>query len=207
VTRLALTGLPALLLLAAAAAARGPVEDVDTSTARYGSSHVTVHTKLGSFTIELFPDKAPQTVQNFLGYVDERFYEGTLFHRVMGKENTANQKDFMIQGGGYLSGLKEKKTREPIKYESANPLSNLRGTVAMARTANPDSATSQFFINLTDNLYLDDAPGRVGYRVFGKVVDGMPVVERVKAVKTGNQGMFQNVPVEDVIIQSVRRAR
>src|SRR5262249_49854819 len=144
--------------------------------------------------------KAPITVKNFLDYVDNKFYDGTIFHRVI--------PDFMIQGGGMEAGLKEKKGKAPIKNESDNGLSNERGTLAMARTSVPDSATSQFFINVKDNNFLDRAKARdgVGYAVFGKVIEGLDVVDKIKGVQTGNQGGHQNVPVQDVVIRSVRKA-
>ncbi|MCS6850104.1 MAG: peptidylprolyl isomerase [Gemmataceae bacterium] len=156
-------------------------------------------TSLGPVTIELFAAQAPVTVANFLSYVDDRFYDGTLFHRVI--------PDFMIQGGGYLPGLQEKQTRAPIKNEASNGLSNRRGTVAMARTDQPHSATSQFFINTADNTFLDQAECHdgVGYCVFGRVVEGMEVVDRIQAVATGSVGPHDDVPVRDVTILSVRR--
>jgi cyclophilin family peptidyl-prolyl cis-trans isomerase len=149
----------------------------------------------------LFADKSPITVKNFLKYVDDKHYDGTIFHRVIS--------DFMIQGGGMVPGLKEKKTGEPIKNESSNGLSNVRGTLAMARTKEPDSATAQFFINLKDNLFLDKAKARdrVGYAVFGKVISGMDVVDKIKQVETKTRGDHENVPVQDVVIRSVRRAK
>lgn len=158
---------------------------------------VQVNTTLGSFTLELEPEKAPRTVANFLEYVDDGFYDGTLFHRVI--------KDFVIQGGGYTSGMVEKETRDPIINEADNGLSNVRGTVAMARAQDPDSATSQFYINLKDNLDLDAGPGQRGYTVFGHVAEGMDVVDRIAEVDTGEQEGFQDVPLEDVVIQSIRR--
>jgi peptidyl-prolyl cis-trans isomerase B (cyclophilin B) len=147
----------------------------------------------------LYPDKAPVTVQNFLAYVDEGFYDGTVFHRVI--------PNFMIQGGGMEPGMRQKKTKATIKNESANGLSNTRGTVAMARTSVPDSASSQFFINVQDNGFLDraQASDRVGYCVFGKVIEGMDVVDKIKAVKTTTKSGHGDVPVADVLIQSVRR--
>jgi peptidyl-prolyl cis-trans isomerase B (cyclophilin B) len=162
-------------------------------------NRVVMQTSLGTMTIELDPDKAPITVKNFLGYVDEMFYDNTVFHRVI--------PNFMVQGGGMEPGLKQKKTRAAIKNESSNGLSNKRGTLAMARTSEPDSATAQFFINVTDNNFLDKAQARdgVGYCVFGKVVEGMDVVDKIKAVKTTNKGGHGDVPVTDVVIQSVRR--
>ena len=156
---------------------------------------VVVDTSMGTIKVELYPDKAPITVKNFLGYVDDKFYDGTIFHRVI--------PNFMIQGGGFEPGMKEKKTRDPIKNESGNGLSNARGTMAMARTPEPDSATAQFFINVKDNDFLDRAnnPDKVGYCVFGKVIDGMDVVDKIKAVATK-----KDVPTQDVVIRSIRRA-
>jgi cyclophilin family peptidyl-prolyl cis-trans isomerase len=161
---------------------------------------VVVNTSLGNFKVELYPDKAPITVKNFLNYVDAKFYDGTVFHRVM--------PNFMIQGGGFEPGLKQKTTGEPIKNESANGLSNTRGTIAMARTPQPDSATAQFFINVKDNPHLDRAKARdgVGYCVFGKVTDGMDVVDKIKDVETADRGEHEKVPVKDVVINSIRRA-
>jgi peptidyl-prolyl cis-trans isomerase B (cyclophilin B) len=178
------------------------------TTASAANPVIVMETSMGTIKIELFEDKAPITVKNILGYVDDKFYDGTIFHRVMGKENTPNKKDFMIQGGGFEPGMKQKKTKDPIKNESSNGLQNKRGTLAMARTPEPDSASSQFFINLTDNDFLDkeNAGDGVGYCVFGKVTDGMDVVDKIKAVKTGNKGPHGNVPVEDIVIKSVRRA-
>jgi cyclophilin family peptidyl-prolyl cis-trans isomerase len=150
-------------------------------------------------TIELFQSRAPVTVKNFLDYVDNKFYDGTIFHRVM--------PDFMIQGGGMTPGLNEKRTRGGIANESSNGLSNERGALAMARTNDPNSATAQFFINVKDNAGLDraNAPDRVGYAVFGRVVDGMDVVDRIRFVTTHDVGPHENVPVNDVLIKSIRR--
>jgi peptidyl-prolyl cis-trans isomerase B (cyclophilin B) len=161
---------------------------------------VVLDTSLGTIKLEVYPDKAPLTVQNFLAYTDEGFYDGTIFHRVI--------PNFMIQGGGMEPELRQKKTKPAIKNESANGLSNKRGTVAMARTSAPDSATAQFFINLTDNDFLDRAQARdgAGYCVFGKVVEGMDVVDKIKAVKTTSKGGHENVPVTDVVVNSARRA-
>lgn len=159
---------------------------------------VVMDTSMGTIKIELFADKAPQTVKNFLDYVDSKFYDGTIFHRVI--------PDFMIQGGGMEPGMKEKTTRGTIKNESANGLSNERGTVAMARRPDPDSATAQFFINVQNNDRLDRAkfPDGAGYCVFGKVVEGMDVVDKIRNAKTGNRGFHRDVPVEDIVIKSVR---
>lgn len=165
------------------------------ATTRAANPIVVIETSLGSIKVELFPDKAPTTVKNFLSYVDDRFYHDTLFHRVIST--------FMIQGGGYTEGFRHKQTKDPIKNEASNGLSNTRGTIAMARTSEPDSATSEFFINVVDNEFLDKEkdPKKVGYCVFGKVVDGMDVVDKIKAVTTGRNDR----PVKDVVIKSVRR--
>jgi cyclophilin family peptidyl-prolyl cis-trans isomerase len=164
---------------------------------------VVMKTSLGTIKIELYPDKAPKTVKNFLDYVDSKFYDGTVFHRVI--------PTFMIQGGGIEAGKSPdmpKKTGTPIDNESDNGLSNKRGTIAMARTRAPKSATSQFFINVKDNDLLDKANARdkVGYCVFGKVIEGMDVVDKIKDVETRTVGEHENVPVKDVVIESVRRA-
>ena len=169
-------------------------------------NRVVMETSLGTITIELYPEKAPITVKNFLSYVDDKFYDGTIFHRVMGKENTGNKEDFMIQGGGFEPEFKQKKTKDPIKNEAGNGLSNKRGTVAMARTNDPDSATAQFFINVKDNDFLDKSARSAGYAVFGKVIEGQDVVDKIKDVETGSKGGFKDVPVQDVVIKSIRRA-
>ena len=160
---------------------------------------VVMETSMGKITIELAEDKAPITVKNFLKYVDDKHYDGCIFHRVMS--------DFMIQGGGFDTNFKQKDTYKPIVNEAANGLSNKRGTLAMARTDDPDSATAQFFINVKDNTFLDraQAADRVGYAVFGKVIDGMDVVDKIKDVETGHRGGHDDVPRQDVVIQSVRR--
>jgi cyclophilin family peptidyl-prolyl cis-trans isomerase len=180
----------------ATAADKNPVVEMDTS--------------MGKVKIELFADRSPITVKNFLDYVDKKQYDGLTFHRVM--------PEFMIQGGGFEPGLKdakneqevnklEKKTGTPIKNESDNGVSNERGTLAMARTGDPNSATAQFFINVVDNKKLDAKGGRPGYAVFGKVVEGMDVVDKIKDVKTKTviPELIENVPVEEVIIKSIRR--
>jgi len=155
---------------------------------------VTIATSLGDVVIELNAAKAPKTVDNFLQYVKAGQYDGTVFHRVI--------ENFMIQGGGYSADMKEKPTRAPIPLEARNGLSNSRGTVAMARTSDPNSATAQFFINVQDNTFLDAAQAAdgQGYAVFGKVIKGMDVVDRIRAVPTGNRGMQQNVPLQPVSI-------
>lgn len=158
---------------------------------------VKLNTNMGTITLELFADKAPVTVENFLGYVNSGHYNGTIFHRVID--------GFMIQGGGMEPGMKEKATNAPIKNEADNGLSNERGTIAMARTQDPHSASAQFFINVKDNKFLDHrspTPDGWGYTVFGKVIDGMDVVDRIKSVQTGNAGFHQDVPIEDVIVES-----
>jgi cyclophilin family peptidyl-prolyl cis-trans isomerase len=160
---------------------------------------VVLDTNLGKIKIELFESKAPATVKNFLDYVEAKHYDGLLFHRVI--------PDFMIQGGGMESGLRERKTKDPIKNESDNGLSNQRGTIAMARTSEPDSATSQFFINVKDNDFLDQAKARdqVGYCVFGKVIGGMDVVDKIRNAETATQGIHENVPIQEIVIRTARR--
>jgi peptidyl-prolyl cis-trans isomerase B (cyclophilin B) len=156
---------------------------------------VVMETSLGTIKLELDDVKAPVTVANFLSYVDENFYDNTIFHRII--------PDFMIQGGGFAPGLRQKTTKAPIKNESPNGLSNVRGTIAMARTNDLDSATAQFFINVVDNSHSLDRPR---YCVFGKVTEGLNIVDKIKAVATGRRGMHENVPTQDVVIKSVRRA-
>jgi len=159
---------------------------------------VILETSMGSFTLELYPDKAPKTVANFLAYVDEGFYNNTLFHRVV--------PGFVIQGGGFESGMKHKETREPVKNESSNRLKNLEGTISMARRTHPDTATSQFFINLSHNHSLDYISDvQPGYTVFGRIIKGMDVVKKIAAVETTEAGGGRNVPVDDVVMLSVRR--
>lgn len=160
---------------------------------------VQIETSLGNIKVELFQDKAPITVKNFLGYVEDKHYDGTIFHRVI--------PTFMIQGGGFKPGMAEKDTKEAIQNESANGLSNLRGTLAMARTPRPHSATAQFFVNVKDNTFLDKnkAQDGFGYCVFGRVTEGMDVVDKIKAVATATKGDHENVPTEDVVIKSIRR--
>ena len=162
---------------------------------------VLMKTSMGDIKIELFADKAPGTVSNFLAYVDSKFFDGTIFHRVID--------GFMIQGGGFTKEFQQKATRPAIQNEAENGLKNKRGTLAMARTPDPNSATAQFFINVADNTPLDfkaKTQQGYGYCVFGQVVAGMDVVDKIKAVKTGNRGPFQNVPQETVEIIEVKRA-
>lgn len=158
---------------------------------------VVFDTSHGSITIELFAKEAPLSVENFLQYVDSGFYAGTIFHRVI--------PGFMIQGGGMTADLSPKKTRAPIKNEARNGLKNERGTLSMARTNDVDSATAQFFINLKDNEFLDNKPGSFGYAVFGRVTEGMDVVDKIAAVETGRRKGYDDAPLEDVKIVSARR--
>ena len=158
----------------------------------------TMETSMGTITLELDDGKAPETVANFVKYAQDGHYDGTIFHRVID--------GFMIQGGGFTRDMNQKETREPIRNEAMNGLKNLRGTIAMARTMVVDSATSQFFINLVDNGFLDftsPTPQGFGYAVFGKVTDGMDVVDAIAKVKTGFSGPHQNVPEEAVVIKKV----
>jgi cyclophilin family peptidyl-prolyl cis-trans isomerase len=197
-----------VLVIASCAEDKTTVADKTDPAAEGKKPVVVMETSLGTIKIELDDAKAPGTVKNFLQYVDDKFYDGTTFHRVM--------PDFMIQGGGFEPGVKDakngkdiqakqKKTRDPIKNESGNGLSNTRGTIAMARTNELDSATSQFFINVVDNSRKLDEPR---YCVFGKVIDGMDVVDKIRNVKTKTviPRAFEDVPEEDVLIKSVRRA-
>ena len=159
---------------------------------------IVVETSMGAFEIELYADKAPKTVANILGYVDDKFYDGLIFHRVI--------PTFMIQGGGLNSKLEKKETKAEIVNESTNGLLNKRGTVAMARTPKPNSATSQFFVNTKDNDFLDraNAQDEVGYCVFGKVTKGMDIVDKIKDVKTETRNGMKDVPTTDVMIKSIR---
>ncbi|GGP51426.1 peptidyl-prolyl cis-trans isomerase [Shewanella algicola] len=159
---------------------------------------VTLHTNFGDITLQLDAEKAPLTVANFMKYVEEGFYDNTIFHRVID--------GFMIQGGGFTEDMGQKRCNEAVKNEASNGLSNRKGTVAMARTSDPHSATAQFFININDNTFLDfksETSQGWGYCVFGEVVEGLDVVEKIKAVATGNRGMHQDVPLEAVIINNV----
>jgi cyclophilin family peptidyl-prolyl cis-trans isomerase len=158
---------------------------------RFETSH-------GNFTVELYEEDAPQTVANFLRYVDEGFFDGTIFHRIV--------PGFVIQGGGLTSDLSQKKTHPPVRNEAGNGVRNQRGTLSMARTDEIHSATSQFFVNLADNEFLDHKPGRHGYAVFGRVVDGIEVIDKIAAVKTGRRKGYTDAPMEDVVITSARRA-
>jgi peptidyl-prolyl cis-trans isomerase A (cyclophilin A) len=174
-------GLAALILIA------GPTQ------AQTANPSVRLSTSMGDIVLELYPEKAPKTVENFLQYVNDKHYEGTVFHRVID--------GFMIQGGGFTADMQQKPTRSPVPLEAGNGLKNDRGTIAMARTSNPNSATSQFFINVVSNSMLNAPnPDGYGYTVFGKVVQGMDTVDKIKGVATGNKGMHQNVPLNNVTI-------
>ena len=180
------------------AAALLGILSVVTVAAKKDNPVVVIDTSLGKIKVELNEDKAPVTVKNLLAYVDAKFYDGTLFHRVI--------PGFMIQGGGFEPGLKEKTTKDSIKNEAANGLSNERGTIAMARRPDPDSATAQFFINVADNKKsLDKSDDNPGYAVFGKVIEGMDVADKIVAVDSKTVGMHDHVPLEDVVINSIRR--
>ena len=164
-----------------------------------GNPVVVMKTSLGDVKIELDKAKAPVTVDNFLVYVNDKFYDGTIFHRVIPA--------FMIQGGGFDKDMNQKKTKAPIKNEAGNGLKNVTGTLAMARTSDPNSATAQFFINTKDNAFLDhknDTAQGYGYAVFGKVVDGMDVVKKIEQVQSTTRPPYENVPVTPVVIESIR---
>ena len=163
-----------------------------TSLIRFETSH-------GGYTVELFPEEAPVTVENFLGYVDAGFFDGTIFHRIV--------PGFVIQGGGLDAEFRSKTTRAPIRNEAANGLKNTRGTLSMARTSVVDSATSQFFVNLADNGFLDHSSRDFGYAVFGRVTEGMEVVDKIAGLRTGSRKGYQDAPLEDVVIASARRCR
>jgi len=157
---------------------------------RFETSH-------GDFTVELYEEDAPQTVANFLRYVDEGFFDGTIFHRIV--------PGFVIQGGGLTSDLSQKKTHPPVRNEAGNGVRNQRGTLSMARTDEIHSATSQFFVNLADNDSLDQRPGQYGYAVFGHVTEGMEVIDKIAKVSTGKRKGHSDVPTQDVLIKSARR--
>ena len=162
------------------------------------AAHILMTTTLGPMTLELDADIAPKTVENFLSYVSNGFYDGTIFHRVIN--------NFMVQGGGFTADMEQKATQAPIDNEANNGLKNARGTIAMARTQDPHSATAQFFINVQDNNFLNHTGENMqgwGYTVFGKVTDGEDVLDKIRCVQTGSQGGHQDVPVEPIIIESV----
>ncbi|HRD54797.1 MAG TPA: peptidylprolyl isomerase [Parachlamydiaceae bacterium] len=190
------------LLTIAAFCSAEPIEnEKETNTVKEKSGHKTVlmRTSMGDIKIELYEDKAPESVKNFLSYVNEGFYNGTIFHRVID--------NFMIQGGGFTKDFKQKETHAPIVNEANNGLKNEVGTLAMARTSVVNSATSQFFINVKGNSFLDyqgDSPSLYGYAVFGKVIDGMDVVNKIKKAATGSYGPHQDVPKETIEILDVK---
>ena len=162
------------------------------------TAQVLMTTTVGPLTLELDTDNAPKTVDNFLSYVADGFYDGTIFHRVID--------NFMIQGGGFTAGMEQKDTKAPVENEANNGLKNDRGTIAMARTQDPHSATAQFFINVQDNDFLNHTGENIqgwGYAVFGKVTDGEDVLDKIRCVQTGGQGGHQDVPIEPIIIESV----
>jgi cyclophilin family peptidyl-prolyl cis-trans isomerase len=202
----AVAAVAAALLLAVPGAAFPQSATADTATTAERSDPMTtdnprvlLHTSKGDVTVELFAAEAPKTVENFLAYVRSGHFDGTIFHRVI--------PNFMIQGGGFAADMSQKPTRDPIQNEADNGLKNTKGTLAMARTMNPHSASAQFFVNTTDNAFLDHRgkdPQGWGYAVFGKVVDGMDVVEAIGKVETGNRGGHQDVPVEPVLIESAK---
>lgn len=181
---------------------KAPAKEEQKPVKEEGNTVVIIKTSMGDIKVELFDKQAPETVKNFLQYVDDKFYDGTIFHRVI--------ETFMIQGGGFTKDMVEKPTKAPIKNEAKAELKNARGTIAMARRPDINSATAQFFINVVDNAMLDhkDNTGRgFGYCVFGKVVAGMDVVDKIKAVKTDQRGSYGDVPVETVLITEISRAK
>jgi peptidyl-prolyl cis-trans isomerase A (cyclophilin A) len=154
-------------------------------------------TSLGDFTIEFYEKEAPESVANFMRYIDDSFFDGTIFHRIV--------PGFVIQGGGFTEDMSQKRTKPPVKNEADNGLKNSRGTLSMARTNDINSATSQFFVNLKDNDFLDHSRGNFGYAVFARVTQGMEVIDKIAAVETGRRRGFDDVPLEAVIMKSVRR--
>lgn len=190
----------ATALAAETAAPNVTNETSETETKMENKVNVVIETSLGDIELELDAEKAPVTVANFLTYVDEGFYNGTIFHRVIPR--------FMVQGGGFTAAMSQKKTRAPIKNEASNGLKNVRGTIAMARTMVVDSATAQFFINSVDNAFLDfkaPTPQGYGYAVFGHVTSGMEVVDAISAVQTGIRNGMRDVPLQTVEIKAIRR--
>ncbi|MEJ2895681.1 peptidylprolyl isomerase [Bordetella avium] len=188
--------LAALLPLNSGAQPASPSSSLSEGTPSMSNPRVKLHTNQGDLVITLDAEKAPKTTENFLTYVKEGFYNGTIFHRVID--------GFMIQGGGFEPGLKQKPTHAPIDNEANNGLKNDKYTVAMARTSDPHSATAQFFINVANNDFLNfsaPTPQGWGYAVFGKVTEGTDVIDKIRGVKTGNEGFHQNVPKEDVVIE------
>jgi peptidyl-prolyl cis-trans isomerase A (cyclophilin A) len=183
---------------AAPAAGAAVAASEQPATGGRGNPVVLIQTSKGTLKVELDAEHAPISVKNFLAYADAGFYDGTIFHRVID--------GFMIQGGGFTPDMTQKPTSAPIKNEAGNGLQNRRGTLAMARTSVVDSATAQFFINLTDNDFLNHGSRDFGYAVFGRVVEGMDVVDAIAKVPTGRKGSYEGVPSEPVVIQSVKRA-
>lgn len=197
VQRMTLFMLGLMLMTVLSTAQATDLSTTPEGTTMSANPKVLLKTNQGDITIELDAEKAPKTTENFLSYVNDGFYNGTVFHRVIN--------NFMIQGGGFEPGLKQKATKDPIENEANNGLKNDVYTIAMARTNDPHSATAQFFINVQNNDFLNHTnptPNGWGYAVFGKVVDGTEVVDAIKGVKTGSKGFHQDVPVEDVIIES-----
>jgi len=185
----------AALLAACIVAAPAWSQQSQPAPSAQSAPRVKFATSAGEFTVELYPDKAPKTVENFLQYVRDKHYDGTVFHRVID--------GFMVQGGGFNQQMQQKPTRPPIPLEAKADLKNGRGTLAMARTSNPDSATAQFFVNVVDNRNLDAPnPDGHGYAVFGRVVSGMETIDKIRTTPTGTMGPFQNVPATPVVIQS-----
>lgn len=189
-SRIVALGLLIALPFAASAEANSPADA--------GNPRVEVTTSLGSFVLELWPEEAPLTVENFLGYVDRGFYDGLVFHRVI--------PDFMIQAGGYDAAMDYREPMGPVRNESVGGPRNLRSTIAMARQRNPDSADAQFFVNVQDNSHLDADGQRPGYTVFGQVVAGMDIVDRISLVRTGVRAGMRDVPLQPVVIESAARA-
>jgi peptidyl-prolyl cis-trans isomerase A (cyclophilin A) len=170
-----------------------------TSHAQEPTTKVVFQTSAGNFTVELYPEKAPKTVENFLQYVKDKHYNGTIFHRVI--------PNFMVQGGGFTTAMQQKATRAPVPLEANNKLKNDRGTVAMARTSDPNSATAQFFVNVVDNQNLNaPRPDGYGYTVFGKVIQGMDTIDKIRSVPTTSAGMYQDVPQTPIVINSATLA-
>jgi peptidyl-prolyl cis-trans isomerase A (cyclophilin A) len=197
--KILLAGLLCLLTasLAGAADEKKPTQASTPAVAKGKNVVVLIETTMGNIKLELYPDKAPKTVENFLAYANSGFYTDTIFHRVI--------PGFMIQGGGFTKSMDQKQAKAPIALESQNGLKNVRGAIAMARTSDPNSATSQFFINVKDNANLDyPKPDGNGYAVFGKVLEGMDVADKIVGVATTEKGPYRDVPVDPIVIKSVK---